>query len=76
MSVINRRISRIGNTLQDRCAAAISQWDNLEDPADIEDAVMEFLPKAGCRAREESTLYARTCAMCARACPRGVTRDK
>ena len=46
MSVINRRISRIGNTLQDRCAAAISQWDNLEDPADIEDAVMEFLPKA------------------------------
>ena len=61
MSVVNRRISRIGNTLQDRCGAAIAQWDSLEDPADIEDAVMEFLPKAEPLRSEAVDTLAKVC---------------
>jgi len=41
-----RRASQAAMSLQDRCAKALMLWDACEDPADIEDAVMEFLPKS------------------------------
>ena len=34
-----------GDKLHAKCAKALSDWDQLEDPADIEDAVMAFIPK-------------------------------
>ena len=40
-----KRASQLGLTLQDRCAKAIAHWDGLEDPADIEDAVMQAIPR-------------------------------
>ena len=45
MPVVNRRISRVGTNLQEGCAQAIAQWEGLEEPAEIEDAVNDFLPK-------------------------------
>ena len=44
MSVVNRRISRSGAGLHERCAQAISMLDSQEDPADIEDCVVKFIP--------------------------------
>jgi len=41
---VNRRISRSGAGLHERCAQAISMFDSQEDPADIEDCVMKFIP--------------------------------
>ena len=40
----NRRLSNVGQGLHDKCAKAIAQWDDLEDPVDIEDGVMAFIP--------------------------------
>ena len=39
-----RRLSASGQSLHARCAQAIANFDSQDDPADIEDAVMAFLP--------------------------------
>ena len=40
-----RRLSSAGSLLQTKCSQLLSNIDDLEDPADIEDAVMDFVPK-------------------------------
>ena len=40
-----RRMSVGIGGLQSQCAALLQKVDDLEEPAEIEDAVMEFLPK-------------------------------
>jgi len=47
MSVVsNRRMSRVGNSIEESCAAALSHFESLDpDPAEIEDAVINFLPR-------------------------------
>ena len=44
MSVIRSSFSGPSG-LQAKCAAALSQWEDLEEPAAIEEALIAFLPK-------------------------------
>jgi len=41
---MNRRLSMQGLALHDKCAKAMADWEGLEEPADIEDAVHKFIP--------------------------------
>lgn len=45
MVVTRPSIGGAGGSVAPRCAAALSQWEDLEDPVDIEQAVITFLPK-------------------------------
>ena len=45
MSVIRRSIGGGGNTLEPKCAAALAEWETIEEPAAIEEAVLAFLPR-------------------------------
>jgi len=40
-----QRLSSVGSMLQDRCAKFILQLEQLDDPAAIEDAVLDHLPR-------------------------------
>lgn len=37
-------MSSVGSNIEASCAAALADWESLEDPADVEDAVIAFLP--------------------------------
>jgi len=40
-----QRLSNVGSMLKDRCANLILQLEQLDDPAAIEDAVLDHLPR-------------------------------
>ena len=40
-----KRLSSAGSMLTERCSRFIAEFEQLEDPAAIEDAVIEFLPR-------------------------------
>ena len=45
MPVIRQSLNGPGAALAPKCAAALSAWEDLEDPCDIEQAVVDFIPK-------------------------------
>ena len=44
MSVIRPSLAGRNSDFAPKCAAALSKWEDLEDPADIEEAVITFIP--------------------------------
>lgn len=43
--VRGRSLSRLGANIETKCASALSQWEDLSEPAEIEEAVKAFLPR-------------------------------
>ena len=45
MPVVRPSLASGAAAIPARCAGALSTWEDLEEPADIEESVQEFIPK-------------------------------
>ena len=49
------------NSISMKCAAALSQFEDLEEPADIEEAVIKAIPKDQPQRDETIETFAKVC---------------